>query len=78
MGALDAMNFAQPVVDRVAQIWLDETRFQKVDDCWRFFYGLLADFVVAEAWVHGRTGHIEIGVAAGFPSRSTPSGGHRL
>ena len=24
----------------------------------------------------GRTGHIFIGVAAGFPSRSTPSGGH--
>ena len=25
---------------------------------------------------HGRTGHIFIGVAAGFPSRSTPSGDH--
>ena len=25
---------------------------------------------------HGRTGHIFIGVAASFPSRSTPSGGH--
>ena len=24
----------------------------------------------------GRTGHIFIGVAAGFPSHSTPSGGH--
>ena len=28
--------------------------------------------------VHGRTGHIIIGVAAGFPSCSMPSGGYRL
>ena len=27
-------------------------------------------------YVHGHMGHIFIGVAAGFPSRSTPSGGH--
>ena len=29
-----------------------------------------------ESYNHGRTGHILIGVAAGFLSRSTPSGGH--
>ena len=32
--------------------------------------------VIISARVHGRTGHIFIGVAAGFPSRSTPSGGY--
>ena len=31
---------------------------------------------IEEEGAHEHTGHIFIGVAAGFPSRSMPSGGH--